>query len=225
MQLKQMLVKPSDKQLSYNISYADLTRPLAGPANPFKPASQVSQKKNVLTGYAEPQEFSESAFREQNRTFQALGYARNPSLHTAGGPEFIGDVAKAAEMDGQSILEVASKKKDSAAFEKIDKQKETQVFWMEKMRIKDHGHHTMSIRRLHLNLRNYFRERNMRKIRFSQRSMNLKLLTIRRTRKVSSMGLRNTITWDGVGLCMFLRIWMSICSQSLARRNVSFPRS
>jgi pre-mRNA-processing factor 17 len=79
MQLKQMLIKPSDKQLSYNISYADMTRPLAGPVNPFKPDGP--QTKNLLTGFAEAQEMSEAAFRTQNRTFQALGYARNPSLH------------------------------------------------------------------------------------------------------------------------------------------------
>src|SRR5579859_372394 len=85
MQLKQMLVKPSDRQLAYNISYSDMSRPLAGPVNPFKPDTQMNQKKNVLTGYAEQQDFSEAAFRTQNRTFQALGYARNPSLHTNGG--------------------------------------------------------------------------------------------------------------------------------------------
>ena len=116
MQLKQMLVKPSDKQLSYNISYSDMTRPLAGPANPFK--SAISLKKNTLTGYAEAQEFSEAAFRTQSRTFQALGYAKNPSVHTSAGPEFIGDVTKAAEMDGQNILEIAVKKKDTAALRK-----------------------------------------------------------------------------------------------------------
>src|SRR5204862_5364577 len=115
LQLKQILVKPSDKQISYNISYSDLTRPLAGPENPFKPSSQVAMKKNVLTGYAEPQEISEAAFRTQSRTFQALGYARNPSLHTADGPEFIGDAAKAAEMNGQNISEISIKKKESAA--------------------------------------------------------------------------------------------------------------
>ena len=118
MQLKQMLVKPSDKQLSYNISYSDLTRPLAGPSNPFKSASQVTQKRNVLTGYAEPQEISEAAFRNQSRTFQALGYARNPSLHTSGGPEFIGDVAKAEQMEGQNITEIAVKKSESVALRK-----------------------------------------------------------------------------------------------------------
>src|SRR5277367_4945859 len=122
MQLKQMLVKPSDNQLSYNISYTDMTRPLAGPANPFKSASQAL-KKNTLTGYAEAQEFSEAAFRTQSRTFQALGYAKNPSVHTSGGPEFIGDVAKAAEMDGQNILEIAVKKKESAALRKTREKK------------------------------------------------------------------------------------------------------
>jgi len=123
MQLKQMLVKPSDKQLAYNISYSDLTRPLAGPENPFKPNSGISQKKNVLTGYAEAQEFSEAAFRTQNRTFQALGYARNPSLHTSGGSEFVGDTGKAVEMRGQSILEIPASKKESAALRKTREKK------------------------------------------------------------------------------------------------------
>jgi len=123
MQLKQMLVKPSDKQLSYNISYADLTRPLAGPVNPFKPATQIAQKKNVLTGYAEAQEFSEAAFRTQSRTFQALGYAKNPSLHASTGAEFIGDMSKAAEMGGQDIVELAIRKKESAALRKTREKK------------------------------------------------------------------------------------------------------
>lgn len=123
MQLKQMLVKPSDKSLSYNITYSDLTRPLAGPSNPFKSASESTQKRNVLTGYAEAQEFSEAAFRTQSRTFQALGYAKNPSLHTSGGPEYIGDAAKAAEMGGQNIVEIPIAKKDSAALRKTREKK------------------------------------------------------------------------------------------------------
>jgi pre-mRNA-processing factor 17 len=123
MQLKQMLVKPADRQLSYNISYSDLSRPLAGPVNPFKPNSHINQKQNILTGYAEQQDFSEAAFRTQSRTFQALGYARNPSQHTTGGPEFIGDVTKAAEMGGQNIVEIAIKKKDSAAIRKTREKK------------------------------------------------------------------------------------------------------
>ena len=123
MQLKQMLVKPSDKQLSYNISYSELTRPLAGPSNPFKPATQIAQKKNVLTGYAEAQDFSEAAFRTQSRTFQALGYAKNPSLHASTGSEFIGDVSKATEMGGQDIVELAIRKKESAALRKTRQKK------------------------------------------------------------------------------------------------------
>jgi pre-mRNA-processing factor 17 len=121
MQLKQMLIKPSDKQLSYNISYADMTRPLAGPVNPFKPDGP--QTKNLLTGFAEAQEMSEAAFRTQNRTFQALGYARNPSLHDRNASEFVGDVSKAYEMGGQSIVEIATKKKDSVALRKTRQKK------------------------------------------------------------------------------------------------------
>src|ERR1700736_1424831 len=123
MQLKQMLVKPSDRQLSYNISYSDLTRPLAGPTNPFKPTAQMNMKQNILTGYAEQQDFSEAAFRTQNRTFQALGYARNPSQHVSGTSEFIGDIDKAVEMAGQNIVEIQVKKKESAAIRKTREKK------------------------------------------------------------------------------------------------------
>jgi pre-mRNA-processing factor 17 len=123
MVLKQMLIKPSDKQLAYNITYSDLTRPLAGPLNPFKSASEQTQKKNVLTGYAEPQEFSEAAFRTQSRTFQAYGYAKNPSLHLSRADEFIGDVTKAIEMQGQNIVEVAIPKKETTALRKTREKK------------------------------------------------------------------------------------------------------
>jgi len=123
MVLKQMLIKPSDKQLAYNITYSDLTRPLAGPLNPFKSTSEQTQKKNVLTGYAEPQEFSEAAFRTQSRTFQAYGYAKNPSLHLSGADEFIGDVTKATEMRGQNIVEIAIPKKETAALRKTREKK------------------------------------------------------------------------------------------------------
>jgi len=62
---------------------------------------------------------SESAFRTQSRTFQAMGYARNPSLHDPNAPEFVGDLSKAYEMGGQSIVEIVTKKKDSAALRKM----------------------------------------------------------------------------------------------------------
>jgi hypothetical protein len=64
-----------------------------------------------LTGYAEAQEISESAFRTQSRTFQALGYARNPSLHDPNAPKFVGDLSKAYEMGGQNIVELTTQKK------------------------------------------------------------------------------------------------------------------
>jgi pre-mRNA-processing factor 17 len=125
MLLSQMLYKPSDRQISYNIKYSDLARPLQGPVGPYKSdgGGSINQKKNVLTGYAEAQEFSEAAFRTQNRTFRALGYAKNPSLHTSVGPEFIGDIAKAREMDGQNVVEIAIPKKDSAALRKTREKK------------------------------------------------------------------------------------------------------
>ncbi|QSL66923.1 hypothetical protein MERGE_001310 [Pneumocystis wakefieldiae] len=92
--------------IMFNIPYEDLSRAVQGPANPFN--SRVLEKKTVITGYAEEMGFSEATFRDQYRTFNAFGYARDPSLESLGlqGPNaFVGDVELAMKQNGESVLE------------------------------------------------------------------------------------------------------------------------
>ena len=46
--------------------------------NPFKSANQRAQK-NTLTGYVEPAHINEFHFNREIRSFDTLGYARNPT--------------------------------------------------------------------------------------------------------------------------------------------------
>lgn len=59
--------------------------------------------KNMLTGYVEPAHVSEFHFDRELRSFDTLGYAKDPS---AGGKnDFIGDMVKANELGGASLFE------------------------------------------------------------------------------------------------------------------------
>ncbi|CAG8637093.1 10014_t:CDS:2, partial [Acaulospora colombiana] len=105
--------KPTDTQISVNIPYDDLIRPVVGPGNPFN--TRV-MNQNVLTGHVEEQAFSEYDFRTQQRTFTSFGYAADPSLITpfsgVGGTGFVGDVEKAIAMNGATIYDTTPKPKD-----------------------------------------------------------------------------------------------------------------
>ncbi len=111
--------------LYYNVPYDELTRPAQGPSNPFKPAGgQTLKRKNVLTGYAEEAALSEATFTVQHRTFQSLGYARDPSVLGGGSngssgsgsaSPFVGDVAAAARFGGRDVVQLRPSKADSAA--------------------------------------------------------------------------------------------------------------
>lgn len=63
--LSLVLSRDSEKMLSTNIAYEDMSRPAQGPINPFN--SKTLTKKNVITGYAEVQAYSEAYFREQQQ--------------------------------------------------------------------------------------------------------------------------------------------------------------
>lgn len=60
--------------ISSNIPYAELSRPVAGPTNPFKLTDgHTLKRKNLLTGYAEETVISDSTFKTQHRAFQSEG--------------------------------------------------------------------------------------------------------------------------------------------------------
>ncbi|KAI9841188.1 MAG: hypothetical protein M1838_003673 [Thelocarpon superellum] len=112
MNLRLALANPTDTSLTYNVPYADLARAEQGPANPFISAEgNVLKRKNVLTGYAEETAVSDAMFRTQHRTFQSLGYTKDPSAN--GG--YVGDLAKAAELGGRDVVQMRATKEQHEA--------------------------------------------------------------------------------------------------------------
>ncbi|CCJ29105.1 unnamed protein product [Pneumocystis jirovecii] len=95
-----------NRKIMINIPYEDLSKPVQGPINPFN--GQTLNEKTVITGHVEEQGFSDATFRDQYRTFNAFGYARDPSIQAIGlhGPEaFVGDLELAMKQNGESVLE------------------------------------------------------------------------------------------------------------------------
>ncbi|KAM0786548.1 hypothetical protein ACM66B_002005 [Microbotryomycetes sp. NB124-2] len=92
--LGSLITRPSDNIVFYNPTYQDLTRPVQGPANPW--SERKIDKMNTITGHVEQQTYSEEAFKTQQRNFQVLGYAANPSnLSGDMNPGVVGDSNKA----------------------------------------------------------------------------------------------------------------------------------
>ena len=105
MRLQVMLDKPTDTSLTYNVPYADLSRPTQGPANPFKiPEGNGLKRKNVLTGYAEEAAISDATFTAQHRTFQSRGFAREPNANGA----LIGDIDSIQKFQGRDVIQMRS---------------------------------------------------------------------------------------------------------------------
>ncbi|TPR08298.1 hypothetical protein CAN33_0018140 [Aspergillus niger] len=111
--MQMMLANTSSTALTYNATYGDLSRPSQGPANPFKPAGPANglKRKNVPTGFAEEAAISEATFAAQHRTFQSLGYTRNPGLPG----QFVGNLDNAAQFGGRDVIQMKPSKEASAA--------------------------------------------------------------------------------------------------------------
>ncbi|KAI9771771.1 MAG: hypothetical protein M1839_002736 [Geoglossum umbratile] len=113
MRLKMMLAKPTDTSLSYNVPYADLSRAPQGPANPFKSAEgNALKRKNVLTGFAEEAAVSDATFAVQHRTFQSLGYARDPTMNGT----VVGDLEASERFGGKDVVQMRPSKEQLEAF-------------------------------------------------------------------------------------------------------------
>ncbi|KAJ1350188.1 hypothetical protein KIN20_005920 [Parelaphostrongylus tenuis] len=101
--LKQVaIVDPRTKELTTNPTYEQLFQPEAGPTNPFKSENQKAQK-NVLTGFVEPAHINDFHFTRELRSFDTLGYARNPTADKS--HEFIGDKEAAIKSQGESLFD------------------------------------------------------------------------------------------------------------------------
>ncbi|KAJ5092956.1 Pre-mRNA-processing factor [Penicillium angulare] len=112
--MQMTLANTSSQALTYNATYDDLTRPSQGPANPFKSAGPGNgiKRKNVPTGFAEEGAISESTFNTQHRTFQSLGYTRNPTVPD----QFVGNMENVAQYGGKDVIQMKPSKEASAAW-------------------------------------------------------------------------------------------------------------
>ncbi|KAI9088889.1 WD40-repeat-containing domain protein [Phlyctochytrium arcticum] len=95
------LPAPTTKEITHNIPYSDLSRPVAGPQNPFA-TQTTAPNRNVLTGYMEKYTMSDYHFDNMSRTFDNFGYAYDPDSN---GDVIVGDLSKAAARNGATVFE------------------------------------------------------------------------------------------------------------------------
>lgn len=112
--MQMTLANTTSNALTYNATYDDLMRPNQGPVNPFKPTGPGNgiKRKNVPTGFAEEAAISESTFAAQHRTFQSLGYTRNPTMPD----QFVGNMDNVAQFGGRDVVQMKPTKEASAAW-------------------------------------------------------------------------------------------------------------
>ncbi|RKP06909.1 WD40-repeat-containing domain protein [Thamnocephalis sphaerospora] len=124
-----IVLHPTDREIAVNVPYDDLGRPVLGPVDPYLGGSRgvlaaYGIERNVPAGHVEEQAFAEFDFRAQHRNFQALGYARDPSLVTfstvggvgggRGGTGYVGDVDKMHQLNGATVLDPGARRKHAA---------------------------------------------------------------------------------------------------------------
>ncbi|CAO1615241.1 unnamed protein product [Sympodiomycopsis kandeliae] len=93
-----LLIRPTDTEMHVNIPYSEMSRPIVGPSNPFS-TRRLGAQQNSLSGHYEATAMNDYDFRNQQRTFDTQGYARNPGQF---GGEFIGDQSRALQLNGAS---------------------------------------------------------------------------------------------------------------------------
>ncbi|CAI5437401.1 unnamed protein product [Caenorhabditis angaria] len=96
------MIDRKTKEIKSNPTFEELFKPESGPVNPFKTEKQRAQK-NTLTGYVEPAHFNQFHFDKEIRSFDTLGYARNPTADR--GTEFVGDTKKAVAEGGVTLFD------------------------------------------------------------------------------------------------------------------------
>lgn len=93
--------------MNVNIPYSEMTKPMAGPSNVFS-TRKLGAQQNSISGHYERTVINSFDFHNQQKTFENLGYARNPTAYTDGsiaGSEWVGDVAGASSRGFDSAAE------------------------------------------------------------------------------------------------------------------------
>lgn len=117
--------------MNINLTYEDMTRAVEGPENVLghlrggPSGAGLGRSYNTITGHVEQQAMSDIDFRNQEMSFNVLGYARNASIlgNDAALQPFVGDIKAAAIMNGQSLRDYRPGKVDVKATKRRRKNK------------------------------------------------------------------------------------------------------
>lgn len=90
-----IIARPSDKVMNVNLTYEEMSRPVAGPEDPFN--QRKNKGMNSLAGHVEEQAMDAYTFAMQQRTFEVHGYAVNPAEHNIAAQPFVGSLNAAHE--------------------------------------------------------------------------------------------------------------------------------
>jgi hypothetical protein len=91
--------------MNVNLPYEAMTAPILGPSNPYS-NRKLGAQQNTLSGHIEEAHMSEFDFRNQQRSFDNLGYAYDPStLHSTTVPRIIGNEVAAVQNEGKLASE------------------------------------------------------------------------------------------------------------------------
>ncbi|CAD6942974.1 unnamed protein product, partial [Tilletia controversa] len=102
-----LLMRPTDTEMHVNLRYEDMAAPIQGPENPFS-NRKLGAVQNTLSGHVENSAMSEFDFKNQHRTFEQHGYARNPNAAVDGRPgssSWVGDAGAASQSGGATAAE------------------------------------------------------------------------------------------------------------------------
>lgn len=88
-----------------NVKYDIHNKSLVGPENPYQTSNL--KRKNMITGHAQEEAFDEATFRIQQRTFQELGYAKDPTINSE---KIIGNITGSTGFGNKDITDIHSSK-------------------------------------------------------------------------------------------------------------------
>ncbi|KAJ3414503.1 pre-mRNA-processing factor 17 [Chytridiales sp. JEL 0842] len=88
------------KEITHNIPYDDISKPVQGPAHPF---STVVNNRNTLTGFVERHNMSDITFNTMQRTYNNFGYTVDPNAQHSG--QLIGDYEKMVQLGGATVMD------------------------------------------------------------------------------------------------------------------------
>lgn len=93
------LTRPTDTQMNVNLPYDALAHDVQGPRalTDFTGASLMNRTQNTVTGWVDEHAMSENDFRQQQKSFNVLGFARNPEALAQTG-QYVGNTEKALQL-------------------------------------------------------------------------------------------------------------------------------